>query len=64
VKNNRFTSRKRRMPPSKLNGRERGSQILLHHSNFTSFAKCANTNKCSPPCARVLAFSQLFSQRS
>jgi hypothetical protein len=25
--------------------------------------KCANTNKYSPPCARMLAFSQSFSQR-
>ena len=36
----------------------------LNLRNSTSFAKCANTTKCTPPCASVLAFSQTFSQRS
>jgi hypothetical protein len=36
------------------------SQLLKLHR----LRKCANTNKCSPPCARVLAFSQSFSRRS
>ena len=33
----------------------------LYPSNSTSFSKCANTTKCKPTCACVLAFSQSFS---
>jgi hypothetical protein len=49
MENKRFISMK--MPESR-----RALPLKLHH-----LCKCANTNKCSPLCARVLAFSQSFS---
>ena len=33
-------------------------------SELHLLSKCANTTKCTPPCASVLAFSQIFTQRS
>jgi len=39
----------------------RGTQTPLYPSTSTSFSKCANTIKCVPTSARVLAFSQSFS---
>ena len=35
----------------------------LYPSTSTSFSKCANTTKCTPRCASVLAFSQSFSSK-
>jgi hypothetical protein len=63
-KNNRFTSRKAPNPASQA--RREGERIPIPSPPLKLYilCKCANTDKCSPPCARVLAFSQSFSQRS
>jgi hypothetical protein len=63
VKNRRFTSQKVPNPASQT--RREGERnpnpslpLKLHR-----LRKCANTTKCTPPCACVLAFHKHFSKR-
>jgi hypothetical protein len=64
VKNSRFTSRKALNPASQAWREEERIPNPSPPLKLHLICKYANTNKCSPPCARVLAFLQSFSQRS